>query len=119
MKSKGHTTIIDAVSGLTERIEVPAFCNVCNLDLRANAEKEHRGHCPICDKITEHVMPFHGCPWHCTEPHANDATACCVCGKDIKPVSGIAEVVSRGLGASGKRVCRDCNPLKEIKLPIR
>lgn len=101
-----------------ERIEVPKHCNVCGLDVSCDGKKSHAGLCPICSKETAHVIPFHGCPWHCVETHANDGIACCICGKAMEPERAATAAIRTALGASRKRVCKDCDPLKSARFGI-
>jgi predicted amidophosphoribosyltransferase len=87
---------------------VPPKCNVCEKDVSSDPAKFHYGICPLCQRETRHVIPFHGVPWHCREPHANDASACAVCGKPIEE-NLVFEFLSRG--GPVKRLCMACDPL--------
>lgn len=96
----------------TEHIEVLASCNVCAKDVNDDPAKSHSGFCAVCQKETKHVIPFHGCPWHCVETHANDGIACCICGKAMEPERAATAAIRTALGASRKRMCMDCDPLE-------
>ncbi|MEK7638355.1 MAG: hypothetical protein AAB375_02950 [Patescibacteria group bacterium] len=119
MTEKRYALIRSSVDGSVARIEVPASCNVCAKDVSDDPARHHQGLCSVCQKETEHVIPFHGCLWMCRERHADDGKMCRHCGKALKPLSATAEIIMAGLGASRATICSECDPIGRIKFSVR